>query len=179
MQEKSSFPTRIIHLYNSFTLKDVEGIIKKIDELNYEQGNISLIIGSNGGSFTGAEKLYDRIRLSPNPVDGLVIGDCFSSATIALLACQKKQATIYSRFLMHNLVMPINLNIGIDTILSDLSKRISEDLSLIKYDNEKMLNIYLEKLKNFDRNSLIEFLRKERIFYFKEAQKIGLINEII
>lgn len=177
--EENVISKRTVYLKNGFSEKNVQEIIGQINALNDEGGDISLIIDSNGGNFIGGLKLYEIIKLSPNPINGLVIGDCFSSATIPLLACQKKQATQYSRFLIHRLTYPMNFNIGIDDVLSNLSKEMSEKLSLIKYNNEIMFNIYLEKLKLFNEESLKDFLKKEKIMYVKEAIGIGLIDEII
>lgn len=180
MEEKSSFTTRrVVYLNNGFSEKNVQEIIGQIDRLNYEEGEISLIIGSNGGSFVGAQKLYERIEISPNPINGLVVGDCFSSATIALLACKNKQATKLSKFLLHNLVLPVELYVTINDTLADVSKILSEKMALIKHNNDSMVNIYLENLRNFDEKSLKDFIEKEKIIYAQEAKSIGLIDKII
>ncbi|MBW6491927.1 MAG: ATP-dependent Clp protease proteolytic subunit [Lentimicrobium sp.] len=171
-------PERSLHLSREFNERDADILIGKLFELNQSKGNIFLQINSGGGSFAGSQKIYDNIALSPNPVIGVVAGDCFSGASIILQACSKRLATKNSRLLIHHVSYPIRLNIKHSDTIEGLSAKILDDMAQIKTNEEILIRILGEKLK-VSTDQILQLLDKEEMMNPKKALATGLIDEII
>lgn len=171
-------PARSLHLNKSFMERDVDLLIMDLFKLNTVDGEIFVQINSRGGSAAGANKLYDNITNNPNPVTGVVIGDCFSMAAMVLQACNKRYASKHSRLHIHHVANPINLTLRHDDTIAKLEKKINEEIELAR-KNDKILIDILEKRMKISRQEIIAIMDKDEPMTPERALEIGLIDKII
>ncbi len=171
-------PERTLHLNLDFTEKDADNLIGKLFDLNQSKGEIFLQINSSGGNFPGAQKIYDNIVMSPNSVIGLVVGDCFSGATVILQGCSKRYASKNARLLIHHVSYPIRFTLYHNDTMRKLSSMIKKELDLVKTSDQIMVNIFEEKLK-IPLDQIIKIMDKAKMMSPEEALEIGLIDQIV
>lgn len=170
-------PARSLHLNRSLSERDADMLIAELFQLNKTEGPIYLQINSPGGSAPGANKLYDNIVNTHNPVIGVVVGDCFSMAAIVLQACDRRYASKHSRLHIHHVTHPGFILRHNDTIES-LEKKLLEGIALAQ-KNDKILIDILEKRMKISREEIIEIMDKDEPMTAKRALEIGLIDAII
>ncbi|MDD3435199.1 MAG: ATP-dependent Clp protease proteolytic subunit [Patescibacteria group bacterium] len=171
-------PERSLHLPREFTEKDAELLISKLFELNQSKGDIFLQINSGGGSFAGAQKLYDNIVMSPNPVIGLVIGDCFSAASMVLQACSKRYASKHSRLLIHHVSYPVRFTFSHKDTIEKVNPMILGELERIERNNKVLISI-LESKFLISTEQIIKLMDKEQVITPVQALEIGFIDELL
>lgn len=171
-------PSRSLHLNRSFTEKDADVFITDLFQLNKTEGEIYLQINSRGGSAAGANKLHDNIVNMQNPVIGVVVGDCFSMATMVLQGCYRRYASKRSRLHIHHVVNPINLTLRHNDTIESLKERLLEEIELAK-KNDKILIDVLEKKMKISREEIIAIMDKDEPMTPERALEIGLIDAII
>lgn len=171
-------PKRSLFLRGNNNDNDYDKLVLELFELNKMKGKIWLWINSSGGSSVGARKLYDNIINSPNPVYGIIAGDCFSSASIVLQACKKRYATKNSRFHIHNAVWPLNILVKHNSNFNDFENEVKDAIKLVQEANNTAEKIFLQKT-NIKLNRIKKIMTKNKIIPLKEALKMGFIDEII
>jgi len=171
-------PERALFLNGGFTEKDANLLIQKLFELNQKEGEIFLQMNGNGGSFSGAKKIFDNILLSPNPVTGVVAGDAFSSIAVVLQACRKKYATKYSRVHIHHVAYPISFNLKPNDNIVELKEIVSIELNRLKKDDEILIEILSATMK-MEKENVKKMLDEDRTLSASEALELLLIDEII
>lgn len=169
---------RTLHLNRVFAERDADQLIARIFELNQSEGEIFLQINSPGGSAAGAIKLYDNLVLSPNPVIGVVIGDCFSMASIILQACRNRYASEHSRMHIHHVTNPVNLTLRHYDTIRSLEKELLADIALAQKNDKISIDILEKKLK-ISREKIIKIMDEDKPITTAQALEIGLIDEII
>jgi ATP-dependent protease ClpP protease subunit len=175
---KTTDRKRILFLAQGFSEKDADRTVQDLFELNKREGAIFLQINSAGGSFPGARKLYDNISASPNAVIGVVLGDCFSGATIVLQACTKRLASINSRIHIHHAFNPATITFRHFDTLSSVSARVQKEIDLVK-SNDKIIIDILTISTGMEMSQIVKILDKNEILSPEQALKMKLIDEII
>ncbi len=170
-------PSRSLHLGRSLSERDADTLIAELFQLNKTEGPIYLQINSPGGSAPGANKLYDNIVNSPNPVIGVVVGDCFSMAATILQACDRRYASKHSRLHIHHVTHPGFILRHNDTVKS-LRKKLLEGIELAQKDDKILIDI-LEKRMKISRKEIIAIMDKDEAITPERALEIGLIDVII
>lgn len=138
-----------------------------------ESPDIEVRISSKGGNALAGLEIYDMLQQYPGKKKGIVSRYAFSSAATILQACDTRQATRHSRFLIHFLTTG-------EMSLSDLmnKKKLEEKIR----DGERIMSdivrIYLRR-SNLTRAALTRELRKDEDMFAPEALKLGLIDKII
>jgi len=171
-------PERSLNLSREFSDKEADILVGKLFTLNQEKGDIFLQINSGGGSFAGAQKLYDNIVMSPNPVIGVVIGNCFSGAVMVLQACSKRFASKHSRFLIHHVSYPVSFTFNHTDTIEKLIPVILKEIRLLKGNNKVLISI-LEKKLPISLDEIIQLMDNETVISSTEALEIGFIDEIV
>ncbi len=169
---------RSIFLDSSFTEQDVNEIIKKLRYLNFQDGPIFLHINCAGGSFAATKKLYEAIILSPNKVIGIVIGNCFSGATISLQACHKRYASPLSKMGVHYISLPVRFSINDLKPMKFYIDELRSQYNTRKKNNQLIVDLLHRRMK-IDKKIIRKLLIQERELSSKEALDLNLIDEII
>lgn len=167
-----------IFLDSSFTEKDINEIIKEIRQLNFQSGDIFLEINSVGGSFAGAIKLYEAIRLSSNKVIGVVVGNCYSGAALALQACHKRYASPLSKIGVHYITLPISFMVDDSKPMKHYMEKLRLQYKSRKQNNQLVLNILYKRMK-VSKKKIRQLLINESELSAKEALELNMIDEIL
>lgn len=169
------------HLYlgDHIEHKQEEILIKRILEPENDKPFL-LRINSNGGYVDSGLFIYDNIVHAPVPVVGLVIGKCFSMASVILQACHQRLALPHSLFLVHhiksNFKFEIRLNKPEDEIVKDINDKLNNKLIDIKKDEEYINEILRKKCTHMD--EVFRLKKSDEPFDAKKAKEIGIIDEI-
>ena len=144
-------------------------ICKEIEQANHDDNIklIELLIDSGGGDESW-KLITSFVKNSPKPIHTIVIGRCYSSATLILQSGHKRFASENANFLIH---------------AGGFGTQGSLDYFNNIVQNEKNEQIIRNKYR-FHRTSLSGEFQKslttgENYFGAKEALEYGLIDEII
>lgn len=142
---------------------------------------IHLLIDSGGGSIVYALRIGDFIsNILAAPVRGVVIGDCFSAATLVLLHCTQRVCTPNATFLTHSSTQVIEVTLRVD-------RNVKGDIQLMYRDvirtKNMMVRVYMSKL-GLTRAKVKELIKRgdqkfDDQMHAEEALKLGLVEEII
>ncbi len=171
-------PKRSLFLGHDFTSTSVDKIIEKLFKLNLENAPIYLQIDSNGGSISGAKRLYDNIRFSSNKVIGVVIGECYSSAALILQACHQRYSSPLSKFGLHYVRLDFSFEANRNNSLEFYVNFLKKDFKSIKKNNQIIKKILKENL-SVGNEEIENLLKNEVVLEATSAYKIGLIDRII
>ena len=96
-------PRSRVYLTGDVDLKSVMQAIQGMSMLarQSDDATIQLIINSEGGDMTQGFALIDYIRSLPNPVHGIVLGNCESAALVILQVCTTRSAGMNSTLMTH------------------------------------------------------------------------------
>lgn len=171
-------PKRSLFLQGSQNENDFDQLISKLLEMNKEEGDIWLIINCIGGSTAGARKLHSCLIMNPNPVYGLIVGNCFSAASIALQGCYKRYATENSQFHIHNPFWPIEIIIEHNSTLASFEERIENSLSTLKKTKKAVENIFQQRT-SLEISQIQKIMDEDKIIPLENALRLGFIDEIV
>lgn len=156
-----------------FNIDDITMLTYNSIKQNYDEGvrDFAFNIDSGGGDFNAALKIYDLLRGDPEcVVSARVDGLCMSAATILLLAAplERRSATQHSIFMCHSPLMPFAENVNLETA--------NQLKDTIQSAYDELVSIYKERTNS--EKYIIDYMKAERQFYSKEANKLGFINNI-
>lgn len=175
---KIKFANSLIERRKIYLGGDIEGglanqVGKMILYLNSKGSEeISLVINSDGGSVSAGLDIYDVIRYSPAPVNGIVYRRANSMATVILQGCAKRIAMPHAVFAFHKLQLSIS---GDWDELEETLKNKTDEMR--KYQDElyKILSfrsrLEIEKIK--------EICKKKMTLSAVQMKNLGLIDEIV
>ena len=93
---------RTVTLTSGINEKQAGDLRHRLLELDLASGQeILLLIDSDGGYAHPAFSVYDMISSLRSPVTGIVVGQCYSMATVILQACGKRMALENATFFLH------------------------------------------------------------------------------
>ncbi len=150
-------------------ISDIHFLNLKNEELSEDQklDKIILKINSEGGCIATALNLIDEIKLSKNPVIGIVEGFCASSAVPVFLSCHERLYRENSTFLIHE------QSLKIPDFMKYSQMKYYMDFSKQKFKVFK--NIILEN-SNLTEDKLKKLLKQpDRFLSTEKAEKIGLL----
>jgi ATP-dependent protease ClpP protease subunit len=178
---KSSFKfnkKRCILLKSSFTENIANELVEKLFQLDKSEGEIILHINSTGGDVYAFKILYDNILLCQNKVIGIVAGSCFSAATLALQACQKRYATPFSVLGIHYINYPISFTVRSNKDIGHYIKFLENEFDFMHNNNKKIIN-HLKLRMTLSESQIHKLLLEEKELNVYQAKNYGLIDEII
>ena len=129
----------VLRIYKHIGIvNDVEGFMlsdfkKETSDLN--GGILEIEINSPGGNTIEAFAIHDSIKLLNVKTIGKVLGVAASAATIILAACDIREISQNSSYLVHNS----------RTSLSGTKETLAEGATTLEQVDEKMLNIYMKQ----------------------------------
>ncbi len=171
---------RAIALDGDINHELTDSVGHKMLELQLESSEpIDLIIDSGGGSDSAAFKLCDFMsHILVAPVRGITFGECSSAATFVMLHCTERWGTPNSRYLIHSGRADVSL-----TVSQSTAAKVEELLRDLKRDEERVIKMYMAKLKKSRKEILRLIARGDQSFdqhlSAEEALEIGLINRIV
>ena len=106
---EDEYKSRILHITGEIEQDNVNAIFESIMEWNHQDKGIDpqerepifILINSYGGSVYNGFSLYNLFRSCSTPIIGIVVGVCYSAATLALLGCHLRLAMPNTSLMLH------------------------------------------------------------------------------
>lgn len=163
---------RTIYLQGDVDQDNIHKFVKLIRYLDKTDGDICVILDSNGGDVNLGFAAYDSIKECKNAVEVKVIGTAMSMGSIILQAADHRVMTRHSRMMIHRGHM------SIDGHFTDVKRAVEENQEMDKI----CALIYYEKMFDKEPNCKLNQVQKMMDFdTYISAQKaleLGLIDEI-
>ncbi len=139
-----------------------------------ESEPITLYIGSSGGSFFPGLDMYDIVRHSKAPINGIVYREASSMASVILQACAKRGMMAHARMIVHGITNHADIR------EEDLRNRKWQKKRLADFEEKNAIvaGIYASRTKQ-NKKIIAGWLRKDTAFSASEALKARLIDEIL
>lgn len=175
---KARFIESLIERRKIYLGGDIEGglanqIGKMILYLNSRGSEeISLFINSDGGSVSAGLDIYDAIRYSSAPVNGIVYRRANSMATVILQGCARRIAMSHAVFAFHKLQLSIS---GDWDELEETLKSKTDEMR--KYQDE--LYRILSVRSHLENEKIKEICKKRMTLSAVQMKNLGLIDEIV
>ncbi|MEK9150579.1 MAG: ATP-dependent Clp protease proteolytic subunit [Patescibacteria group bacterium] len=163
------------HIYLGGEIDDgtANQIGKIILWLNSQGGEeIKLFINSDGGSVSAGLDIYDIIKYSKAPVNGIVYRRANSMATVVLRACVKRTAMSHSLFSFHNTVLSLMTEWD---EFEDKSKNRLKEIKDLQEEIYKILTIR----STTEAERIKEICKRKLTLSASQMKALGLIDEII
>ena len=170
MEDGIDFDARRIYFEGDVETEAIGYVIRAIQRMIEYAPNapITIFINTPGGEVSAALSFYDYIRSCSAPIHAIAIGEVMSAGILMLLACDKRSSYPSTRFMDHDHSLGIG---GTDEAVQAEAK---ESKALKNY----LLDIYVDRSKLNKRQWLSRIRGKNFYFVAKEAQTIGIIDEI-
>jgi ATP-dependent protease ClpP protease subunit len=182
MLDRHLIERRTVFLRGEISKESADSVREKLLLLqSISSDPIHLLIDSCGGSIVYALRISDFINgVLTAPVVGVVMGDCFSAATLVLLHCSKRVCTPNATFLIHSSTQVVEV-----ALIADHKARNSIDSMFkdILRTKEMAVQVYMSKLGLTRKDVDALFRRGDQRFndqlHAKDALKLGLVTEIV
>ncbi len=167
-QENFDRNTRTVFLFD-----DIDGIsslkcMKALMILDRSDGDINLIINSEGGSTVDGWGIVDFILQMRNSVHGIVYGGAFSMASVILQACKTRKMTKHSTMMVHA---------GSVEMDSDTNSAIL-NAEYLKKDLDITMDFYRSRAR-ISPKKMKELMSQDTFLAPLEALRYGFIDGII
>jgi ATP-dependent Clp protease protease subunit len=93
---------RIIYIFNDIDESMAESVVMSLSYLSRTDGGITIMINSQGGNVSDMFAMYDAMRVCPNKITTIGIGEVCSAAGLLLVAGDKRLAAPCTMFMAHN-----------------------------------------------------------------------------
>ncbi len=93
---------RFIYIFDEIDARMAENVVMSLSHLSREEGKITIIINSPGGSVNDMFAIYDAIQATPNEIVTVGIGEICSAAGLLLVCGDKRLASPNAMFMAHN-----------------------------------------------------------------------------
>lgn len=172
--ERDLVESRILYMAGSISSDDANLFGKAIVWLNSQSklDPITLYINNNGGDVNSGLDIYDMIKHSKAPVNGIVYSKAYSMAAIILQACTTRQALPNSEILIHSIRLAQNMPLC--RIEDDIDKALRGPRAL-----QATINNILHERTGLSLRAIQKLNREDREISAKEALALNLIDEII
>ena len=163
---------RTIYLQGEVDSENIHKFVKLIRYLDKTDGEITVILDSEGGDVNLGFAAYDSIKECRNPVEVRVMGVAMSMGSIILQAADNRVMTKHSRIMIHRGQMEVGGH------FNDVKRAVKENDDMDKI----CLDIYFEKITDKDPSFKMVQLQKmldfDTYISAEKALEIGLIDEI-
>lgn len=163
---------RKVYLQGDVDPENIHKFIRLIGYLDKTDGEITIILDSEGGDVNLGLAAHDAIKACRNPVHIKVIGVAMSMGSIILQAADLRTMTKHSRMMIHR------GQIEVDGNFTDVKRAVQENDELDKI----CMAIYFDKITDKDPQFKVAQLQKMMDFdtYIsaEKALDIGLIDDI-
>lgn len=159
--------SRTYYLFGEINKESILRCIKGLSILEKSEGDINLVLNSEGGDVTAGVALIDFLFETKNKVIGIVLGEACSMASLILQACSHRVITPRSLILIHD------GSAGIEGTINSVRAH----AAYLQKDLEKTIDLYLRRAK-ISPKKLRTFLSTDTIFDAEQALKYGFVDEI-
>jgi ATP-dependent Clp protease protease subunit len=164
---------RIVYLQGEIEEEKIDKFQKLVRYLDKTSGDITIVLDSEGGCVNKGFAAYDCIRECDNDVVVKVCGVAMSMASVILQAGDRRVITPNSRIMIHRGEIEV----------SDHVTNVENALKESKELEDKMMKIYLEKIKenkpNFKTSQLKKMLDFDTYVSAQNALELGLVDEVL
>ncbi len=168
LEENFDRETRTVFLFDDVTGPSSLSCIKGLMILDRTDGDIRLVINSEGGSTIDGWGIVDFISQMRNPVHGIVLGGAFSMASVILQACKTRAMTKHSTMMVH----AGSIEVDTDTNSAILNAE------YLKKDLEITMDFYRSRAR-ISPKKMKELMSQDSFLSPQEALKYGFIDKII
>ncbi len=127
-------------------------------------------IDSNGGSVEEGQKIYNLLKASPANVITRVVGNCYSIATVILMAGKQIEALPNARFMVHRAHTPKT---------SGNAAQLKKDAAYLESLDKEIVKVYKSRAKDFVNSPDFQDLYQgEMLFNTKKALELGFIDSV-
>ena len=161
--------------------KDIQEFLNSIPE---DDKVIDIRLHCRGGDCVEGWAIYDALRRSKKTIYPTVEGECSSMATIILLAAPIERRTSYknAHFCIHNpaatyLDTDFPRRLTADNI-DTLTDQMQEQARLLRQEEDKMLNLYVQRTKA-SRGELIALMKRDTFIDTEKAIELGFISKTL
>jgi ATP-dependent Clp protease protease subunit len=163
-------PRRTVMIVGEIDQDMFKSVFKNLHALDYKDGDINVIINSEGGSVTHARAIYDAIKGCSNQVNALVYGEAASSASIILQAADKRYITPNADIMIH---------IGEEGYDSNHPKNIRSAVRAADAHKRWMIQVYRDKITpSMTERKIEQLLDFDKYIDANKALEMGLVDEI-
>lgn len=163
---------RALYLQGDVDHAVIHKFIRILKYLDKTQGDIQIILDSEGGDVNLGLATYDAIQNCTNPVEIRVEGVAMSMGSIILQAADHRVITRHSRIMIHR------GSAGMEGNLKDVERAMEETKRLDKL----CCDIYFERMKKKDakvrRAKLEKMMDYDTYISADEALEIGFVDDI-
>jgi ATP-dependent Clp protease protease subunit len=106
---------RIIYIFDDIDEDMAERVVMSLSHLSLTEGNITIMINSQGGSVSDMFAIYDAIRACPNEIVTIGIGEVCSAAGLLLVSGDKRLASKNCLFMAHQVIGGYNVDENLNT----------------------------------------------------------------
>lgn len=153
----------IINGLAGFTLVDF-----KRETATMEGGVLEIEINSPGGDPFEAFAIHDSIKQLNVKTIGRITGTAASAATIILAACDIREMSENSTYLVHNA----------STFVQGTKEEMKDAVDELEKIDNKMLAIYMKQTGK-GKTALVELMKQDKTLTADEALRWGFVNKII
>lgn len=137
--------------------------------------SITIYINSPGGYAYSGLALYDFIKEIKVPVRCVINGECASAATLVFLACDKREMSDNSCFLMHQCSWG---DVGDNRYMQDQAENSRKLMAQLRKIYMDETNIGKEYTDEKEREAYIQsILEHDRYFSKEECKQLGILSE--
>ena len=136
-----------------------------------KQGDTLIVnIDSNGGSVEEGQKIYNYLKACPANVITRVVGNCYSIATVILMAGKQIEALPNARFMVHRAHTPRT---------SGNAAQLKKDAAYLESLDKEIVKVYKSRAKDFVNSPDFQDLYQgEMLFNTKKALELGFIDSV-
>ena len=131
---------------------------------------VTVNIDSNGGSVEEGQKIYNYLKATPATVTTRVVGNCYSIATVILMAGKQIEALPNAKFMVHRAHTPKT---------SGNAAQLKRDAAYLEGLDKQILGAYKRRAKDFVSSEDFQTLYQgEMLFNTKKALELGFIDSV-
>lgn len=164
---------RLIYLQGDVDHSVIHKFIKILKYLDKTQGDIQIVLDSDGGDVNLGLATYDAIQNCTNSIEIRVEGVAMSMGSIILQAADKRVITKHSRIMIHIGSMGLE-----EQHFTNVERAVEETKKLDKMCRD----IYFDRMK--DKNPKVRKTKLDNMMLFdsyisaEEALELGLVDEV-
>lgn len=163
---------RLLYLQGDVDHAVIHKFIRILKYLDKTQGEILIILDSDGGDVNLGLAAYDTIKNCVNEVEIRVEGVAMSMGSIILQAGDKRTMTKHSRLMIHRGSTEMAGN------LPDVERAMKETKQLDKLCCDIYFDKMTDKDPNFKRSKLEKMMDYDTYISSEEALELGFVDEV-